>query len=322
MNWRRVENLRTARMSLAFLFILGLSAIPLLTGDHFLLNTLILAHIYAVYVLGWDLLAGTGGQVSGGHALSFGAAAYISALLGMAGLHFSLVIPLAVLFTTALGLLVGVLFRRQSGAYLILVTLAIAEIAHELSLNLSIKTTKGYAIGGEGGIPVLTAARGTEAFYLESYYLSLLVLLLSIGLLFLFTRSISGLKLKAVAGDPMVAQAIGLSPGKYKVIAFGISFFLGGLAGVMYGHYMGVAAPSTLSIEQSFAAMVLSIVGGKGTFIGPAAAAYLLTAVFSLFWIPPVVRLLLYSLILIVASLLIYGKGLRLLPYLHRIKLG
>lgn len=314
--------MQKARMPIAFLFTLGLAVIPLLTGDHFLLNTLILAHIYGVYVLGWDVLAGTAGQISGGHALSFGAAAYISAFLGLAGLHFSLVIPLAVLLTTALGLLVGFVFRRQSGAYLILVTLALAEIAHEISLNLSIKTSQGYMIGGEGGLPVLTPARGTEAFYLESYYISLLALLLSIGLLILFTRSTSGLKLKAVAGESMAAQAIGLSPGKYKVIAFGISFFLGGLAGVMYGHYMGVAAPSTLSIEQSFAAMVLSIVGGKGTYIGPAAAAYLLTTGFSLFWLPPVVRLLLYSLILIVASLLIYGKGIRHLPCLRRVKLG
>ncbi|MCL6634611.1 MAG: branched-chain amino acid ABC transporter permease [Peptococcaceae bacterium] len=286
----------------------GLSAIPLVVRDQFLLNILILAHIYAIYVLGWDLLAGLGGQISGGHALSFGSAAYLSAFLSLAGLAPWAVFPLAVLNTTLGGFAVGLLCCRQTGAYLILVTLALAETAHELSLNLGIRTSMGYMLGGEGGIPVASIfEKGETGFYLYNYYWTLFFLFVCICGAFILAASAVGMKMRAVGSDPLAAQAVGLSPRRYRTLAFGFSFIPGGLAGALYGQYMGVAAPSALSLELNFTAMVMSIIGGKGTLYGPVAAAYLLTVIFSWFWAPPVFRLLLYSLILILVSRIMAG---------------
>lgn len=302
-----------------FIIAAGLSAVPLIVRDQFILNILILAHIYAIYVLGWDLLAGISGQISGGHALSFGSAAYISAFLSLAGLSPLVIFPLAVVCAALIGLLVGIVCCRQTGAYLILVTLALAEIAHELSLNLGIKTSRGYMLGGEGGVPVSTLfEKGDTGFYLYSYYGTLFLLFICILSLICLARSAVGLKLRAMGGDSVAAQSIGLSPYLYRSVAFCLSFIPGGLAGALYGQYMGVAAPSTLSLELSFTAMVMSIVGGKGTITGPAAAAYLLTALFSWFWAPPAARLLLYSLTLILATRLAPGGVVRLLSGLSR----
>lgn len=293
---------RGSTYSLLF-FAAVLLAIPLVVRDHFILNTLILAHIYAVYVLGWDLLAGVSGQISGGHALSFGSAAYISAFLGLLGLSPLAFFPLAVLCATLIGLLAGIICCRLTGAYLILVTLALAEIAHEVALHLGIRTVQGYMLGGEGGVPVPTLLeKGAVGYYPYSYYGTLVPLFLCIAAIVFLKRSTLGLKMRAVGADCLAAQSVGLSPYRYRVAAFVLCFVPGGLAGALYGQYMGVAAPSTLSIELSFTAMVMSIVGGKGTIFGPAAAAYLLTVLFSWFWVPPAARLLFYSLILIVAS--------------------
>lgn len=294
-------------------------AVPLFVRDPFILNTLILAHIYAIYVLGWDLLSGISGQISGGHALSFGLAAYLSAFLSLAGVPPLALFPLAILGAGLCGILVGLLCCRQTGAYLILVTLALAEIAHELSLNLGIRTSQGYMLGGEGGVPVATILeRGSLWFYQYSYYGTLLPLFFCILAMVLLTRSALGLKLRAVGCDALAAQTIRLSPYRYRTVAFFLSFLPGGLAGALYGQYMGVAAPSTLSLELSFAAMVMSIVGGKGAILGPALAAYLLTALFSWFWAPPAARLLLYSLVLILATRLAPGGMTRVRSVLSR----
>lgn len=297
----------------------GLLAIPFMVREQFVLNILILAHIYAIYVLGWDLLAGISGQISVGHALSFGSAAYVSAFLSLAGLLPLVIFPLAVICTALIGLLVGIICCRQTGVYLIPVTLALAEIAHELSLNLGIKTSQGYMLGGEGGVPVATLfEKGGTGFYLYHYYVTLILLFICIFALIYLSRSAVGLKLRAMGCDPLAAQSIGLSPYRYRTVAFCLSFVPGGLAGALYGQYMGMAAPSTLSLELSFTAMAMTIVGGKGKILGPAAAAYLLTTFFSWFWAPPAFRLILYSLTLILAIRMANGGVDRFLFGLYR----
>ncbi|MCL6558764.1 MAG: hypothetical protein K6U74_08150 [Firmicutes bacterium] len=180
-----------ARMPVVILILICLFLIPLFTRDEFLLNILILAHIYAIYVLGWDFLAGISGQISGGHALSFGSAAYISAFLCLAGCIPLAAMLLSVLAVSLLGLLIGHICREQSGAYLIIVTLAMAEIAHEFSLNIGIKNPDGYIMGGEGGIPVNTVlVKGSPYFYQSNYYVTLIALLLCVFFLTCLVRSV------------------------------------------------------------------------------------------------------------------------------------
>lgn len=291
------------RKPVYFVIAAGLLALPLAVRDPFILHILILANIYAIFVLGWDLMAGFSGQISGGHALSFGAAAYVSAGLSLSGLTPLVFFPMSVIITAFFGVLVGLICCRQTGAYLILITLALAEIAHEFSLSLGFKNAQGYMLGGEGGVPVETLfKKGAAAYYLSNYYLTLLLLFICVAAVIWLCRSALGLKLRAIGCDSLAAQSVGLSPYLYRTAAFGLSFIPGGLAGALYGQYMGVAAPSTLSLELSFAAMVMTVLGGKGTLIGPAAAAYLLTFVFSWFWAPPAVRMIIYSLILILAT--------------------
>lgn len=259
----------------------ALYLMPLLSRDPFLLNILTLAHLQALFVLGWDLTAGIGGQLSGGHALAFGGAGYLMALLTLKGLPPLAALPVALAGALLLGLLVGLATSRLTGAFVTLVSLALAEIAHEAALCTGITTPAGYSLGGEGGFPVAAlVAREAGCFYTFNYYLSLTLLLAAAAGLLALKKSVPGLKLLAVGQDEMAAQAVGLSPPALKTLAFGLGFLLGGTAGALHAQYLGLAAPSSLSLELSFAALVLAILGGKGTVAGPALAAYLVSAFF------------------------------------------
>lgn len=292
------------------LVVASLAAVPWLTTDRFLLNLLILANIYTIYILGWDFLGGLAGHSSGGHALSFGGAAYLAGLLTLAGCP-AWSIPALSLFGIALaGALLGWLFRRLEGVYLLLATLAVAEVAHELALALGFTTPEGYTMGGEGGLPVASLlAREADWFYGYLFWISLFFLALTVLVLYWIRCSLPGLKIRALAQDVVVAQTVGLNPDRFRVATFAAGTLVGGLAGVLYAQYMGVAAPSTLSLELSFVAMTVSIAGGKGTIIGPAVLSYALNVLLGWLWVAPVVRLLLYSSVAVLAARWLFGRG-------------
>lgn len=281
---------------------LSLAALPWFTADRFILNLLILANIYTIYILGWDFLGGLAGHGSGGHALSFGGAAYLAGLLTLAGCPRLLIPPVSLVGITLVGAALGWFLRRLDGPYLLLVTLAVAEVAHELALGFGFTTPEGYTIGGEGGLPVASLLfREGERFYDYVFWISLFFLVLTVVALYWIRCSLPGLKIKALAHDVIVAQAVGLAPERFRVLAFGVGTLVGGLAGTLHVQYTGVATPSTLSLELSFVAMTMSIAGGKGTIIGPAVVSYLLNVLLGWLWVTPVVRLLLYSSLTIVA---------------------
>jgi len=292
---------RIAGTAAAVLLAIGIFLVPLFVTNQFWLNALIMANLTAAFVATWDFLAGPVGQLSGGQALFLGGAGYVAALAGLAGVNPWLGMLLGLVFAAIAGLVAGLLSLRVSGPFLILATLALAEIAHESVLAIGFLSEQGYAIGGEGGIPLLQILpRSAEGFFTTAYFLSALLLVGLVAGLYLMARSRLGLQLRAAGRDILSAEAAGINTTLYRLLGFAVAAGAAGLVGVFWGQYVGRVTPSLLALQFSFSAMVLAVIGGRGSIIGPAMVAYLSTAVFSWLWVDPHYQQLVYALALLV----------------------
>ncbi len=274
--------------------------LPLSSPDAYLLDVLTTAFLLAAFTASWDVVGGLAGQVTLGHALPFGAAAYALALLTrLAGWPFPLAAVAAVLLATAVGAGAGLLAAPLSGPFVAVLTLALGETAHEIAAGHAfLSGPGGYAWGGEGGIPVALPWRDASPF--ASYYAALSFLCLSTWGVLRFSRSESGLFLRAVAGSPLTAQASGVPILRFRRLAFTVGSAFAGAAGAAFAAHVGRATAGDLSLELSFQAATFAAVGGRGTVIGPVAAALTLHTLFQGLSLPPAARVLTYAATLMV----------------------
>lgn len=268
---------------------------PLSSPDAYLLDVLTTGFLLAAFTASWDVVGGISGQVTLGHALPFGAAAYTLALLTrLAGWPIPLAAAAAVLVAAAAGAGIGWLSAPLSGPFVAVLTLALGEAAHEIAAGHAfLSGPGGYAWGGEGGIPAALPWGDVPPF--ASYYAALLFLCLSTLGVLLFCRSESGLVLRAVAGSPLTALASGVPILRFRRLAFTVASALAGAAGAGFAIHVGRATAGDLSLELSFQAATFAAIGGRGTVIGPVVAAVTLHALFQGLSLPPAVRVLVYA---------------------------
>lgn len=277
-------------------------ALAFTVRDRFTLEVLALASTQALYVASWDLLAGLSGQVSLGHALPFGSGAYIAALaLGGGRLPPAEAMVSAALAGAIAGALQGKLGAHLHRISLALLTLAMAECAHELSGMLRFAGPGGVIVGGDGGVPGVVFPPG------EAQAARLTAAVLAAGLfgLLWIAHSKVGLAMRTVRADDRVAAVSGIDAAHVRVVAFALAGGIAGLAGGFTAALAGRASPSMLSVEPSLFALAVAGVGGLGTIIGPAGAAFALTAVLQWIDIGGPVRLALYAVLLIVVGLVV-----------------
>ncbi|MDZ4133534.1 MAG: branched-chain amino acid ABC transporter permease, partial [Dethiobacteria bacterium] len=154
---------------IAVLFVLMLLLLPVLTQDMYILRIMAIASIFAIFAASWDLLSGFVGQVSFGHALFFGVAAYTTALLNLRlGWSPVITIPLGALAAVLIGLLVGIPCLRLKGPYLGLATLAFPIML------MGIIFTFPKFFGGELGISGITRLASVR---LHEYYIAVILML-------------------------------------------------------------------------------------------------------------------------------------------------
>jgi branched-chain amino acid transport system permease protein len=278
-----------------------LSAVPLFIKNRAIVEIIILANIYAVYVASWDILCGYTGQVSFGHALFIGGGAYTAALLNF---YFQYP-PWITIFSggvaaALLGLIIGTPCLRLRGPYFALATFAAAAFPYGLT-DVYWEITGGLD-GLYGIAPLWPTWEG-------KYYFSVLLTAVCCGLLYLGGRSKRGLILKSIREDEVAAMASGVNTTAYKLTTFVISGFLAGVAGAFYSHNQLHVGPETLSINLSVLVIIMSVVGGIGTITGPIAGAYLLTIFNEMMREWEEVRLLIYT-ASVVLFLLFIPKGI------------
>ena len=260
---------------------LGIMVIlPLYVESTYILHMMILIFINVIVGSSWNILGGYTGQYSVGHAAYFGAGAYTTMIL----LQFRQIAPWKGIWLGAgvaliTALIIGFICFRLRGPYFVLASIAVAEILRVSALNL-----KNITNGAEGilvtEIPPLEF-HGTLitdwASKVPFYYTGLGFAIVIIFVSRLVRRSKLGLYFLAIREDQDAAHSLGINPTMYKNTALAISAIFTSFAGSLYAVYVGFIDPSTvLALDLSVQIVMICIIGGIGTILGPVIGAAVL----------------------------------------------
>jgi branched-chain amino acid transport system permease protein len=261
------EDIRLFRYRSTFFWYLALVAGCLLAPgvlDDYVLSQLTFICMYSVATVGLMLLTGYTGQISMGHAAFFAIGAYTSAILTGHGIPFLLALPAAGIPAAVVGIVIGLPALRLSGLYLAIATMAFSFIVEEV-----LARWEGLTRGNMGMI-VEPAAIGPLTFTTETsyYYLTLVVLILTILAAKNILRSPAGRAMIAIRDSEVASQAMGISLAKFKTMAFAISAFFTGVAGALYAHKITFINPESFTILLSIELLAMIIIGGLGSIHG------------------------------------------------------
>lgn len=259
-----------------FVALALLLAFPLI-GDRFYVQFVSKILIMTIFAGSLNLLVGYTGLISLGHAAFFGIAGYILALYSPhtqpAGLLTSLL--LSVGGAAVLALLIGSLVLRTSGIFFIMATLAFAEMLFYLFHDTTIA-------GGSDGIyiyqrPELLIA-GWQPLDLANvvhfYYLVLFFCFAVMACIHTILRSPFGRVIVGIRVNEQRMRALGFHTYRYKLVCFVIAGGLAGLAGYLAASQFGVVNPEMLGWHLSGSVLMMVILGGMGTLIGPVLGAF------------------------------------------------
>ena len=252
------------------LFFIVIFTIPLysdwLTGlfQFAVLDHCIMMCIYIVGAHGLNLLTGFTGQISLGHAAFMGVGAYSAGILANAGVPFYIALPMAGLMTAAVGMIFGVPSLRLRGLYLAIATMAAQFILVHIMRHWEAVT------GGSSGLNVPRPSLG--GWVMESdvsiYYLALIVAIMATMYVKNLVRTRTGRAFVAVRDRYLSAEVIGVNLFKYRILSFGISSFLVGVAGGLYAYYTNIVSDEAFTMGYSIQYLAFVIVGGLGHVVG------------------------------------------------------
>ncbi|ARI76478.1 branched-chain amino acid ABC transporter permease [Halobacillus mangrovi] len=251
---------------------------PFLSQNDYFLHVLTLSFIWMIAVYGLNLLAGYTGYLSLAHAGFFAVGAYALGLLTVkAGINYWLALVLACLITCAIGFLVGLVALRTKEHFFAIYTLCVGYIIY-LVIDKWDSLTGG--VRGLIGIPA-PANIGPIAFDtdLSQYYLILFFLILTVLVMYRIVHSLSGRTFIAIRNSEELAQTIGISTMKNKLLAFVLSTFFAGLAGALYASFIRFIGPDIGYITIIFDFLTYLLVGGIGTLAGPIVGTFLIVTV-------------------------------------------
>jgi branched-chain amino acid transport system permease protein len=226
--------------------------------------------ILALFAMSLDLLLGYAGLASLGHAAFFGVSAYAAALLVLrAGWSPWLSLVAGIALATLTGAVYGLLALRARGTYFLMITLALAQVLWGIAFGWRTMT------GGDDGLPNVPRPELVAAT-LPFYYFTLLTVGLGAGLLFCIVRSPFGYALRGIRESETRMLALGYDAWLYKYLAFLLASAFAGLAGAMYAYYNKFVGIDYLHVVRSAEALLMVILGGAGTLLGPAIGAALI----------------------------------------------
>jgi branched-chain amino acid transport system permease protein len=269
----------STRLVLWGISIVALLALPpfvLYIGQPFYLDLVRRIMILAIAAVSLNLILGYGGLVSFGHAAYLGVGAYAVGILGFYGftngwLHLAVAIATSALVAAA----IGAVSIRTSGIYFIMITLAFSQMLYYLSISIE-------EFGGDDGMRIKTMSQFPLvdlANPVVFYYVSLVLMLLSVYLVFKVVNSRFGMTLRAAKSNEARARAIGFSPYPVRLAAFVIAGAMCGLAGALYANHTRYITPDLGSWQQSGDLMFMVILGGMASTAGPVLGTFALLIV-------------------------------------------
>jgi len=226
---------------------------------------------FAMFACAYNLLLGFSGMLSFGHAAFFGAAAYATGWLASAhGWGPASAILAGVGVSALLGAVVGMIAIRRHGIYFAMITLALAQLVYFVCLEAPFT-------GGENGLQGVPRGRLFGVLPLRSDLVMYYVVLTAFVAVFLFIRRIIqspfGQVLKAIRENESRAVSLGYQVNRYKLVSFVLSATIAGLAGSLKALVLGFATLSDVLQSNSGEVILMTLLGGTGTFFGPVVGA-------------------------------------------------
>jgi len=293
--------------------IIGLLVILILPFvlSEYPLHLCALSGIWIILVLSLCLLQGYIGELSMGHAAFFGIGAYTSVFMTMmGGFSFWLALPVSGIVSMILGYLIGLVSLRLRGPYFAMCTLGFAEVIRMILVNWK-KVT-----GGPDGIiaipspdDIILPFIGSISFInkIPNYFLIYFFVLVTIFVVYRIVNGLTGYAIIAVREDQDYAECVGINTMRWKRFVYSISAFFAGLAGSLFAHYVHFISPYSFGVGESFDLVIMIIIGGTGTIVGPIIGAVLLTLLPELLHAIKDYRMLIYGAILI--FVIMYAPG-------------
>lgn len=231
--------------------------------------------IFALFAMSLDLVLGYAGMACLGHAAFFGVASYVTALLIMrAEINPWVAFAAGIAAAGLVGALFGLLALRTRGSYFLMITLALGQVTWGIAFGWRTMT------GGDDGLPNVPRPETGLGFSLgESmpfYYFVLLIGGIASILLVLLVRSPFGYALRGIRESESRMQALGYDVWRYRYYAFILAALFAGVAGGLFVFYNRFVSPENLHVIRSAEALLMVILGGAGTLIGPAIGAVLI----------------------------------------------
>ena len=228
--------------------------------------------IFGIFAMSLDLLLGYAGLPSLGHAAYFGVAAYTVGLLALrVANNFWLDFPAGLLMAAGVSALFGLFALRTRGSYFLMITLALGQVLWGIAFGWRSLT------GGDDGLPSVPRPNVPLPWALTDgipyYYFVLIFFGLAVGALALIVSSPFGKALVGIRESERRMEVLGYDVWRHKYVAFILAGLFAGLAGNLFVYFNGFVSPSYLNILFSASALLMVILGGSGTLLGPAIGA-------------------------------------------------
>jgi branched-chain amino acid transport system permease protein len=267
--------------------------------------------IYAIVIVGLNLLVGYGGQISFGHNAFFGVGGYISALATTSwGLSPLLGLLAGVVVAVALALITGYPTLRLKGHFLALGTFAVGLGFYAFAV--ASPYFNGFT--GIGGIPPFSVGPLSAELPFAKFWLSGFFLILAIIAVAQLREGRWGRALRTVATDEATASSVGIDPHRTKLAAFVVSAVLASVAGSLYAHTASYVSPESFSFTTILTFFMMLFIGGLGSVWGAILGSLIVTAVPEVVpasiatWQPTIFGVLLVALLIVRPSGLLGGS--------------
>jgi branched-chain amino acid transport system permease protein len=262
--------LHSRRFQLVMVVIAVAALLPL-RASGYILGLLTIAYYFGVFSMAWDLLFGFANEVNFGPTFLIGLGAYTAGILdNRYGLPIAACIALGTLAAVLGGVVLALPALRVSGPYFGLTTLVAVLLLQNVVVVFAGLT------GGEIGltVPDVISISGPA-----NYWIALSFLVASGSVLYVLSRSATGLILQVSGQDRVQAGALGFNVVKHKLFAFIVSALFSGLAGALFVFYLGTASVGTLvDVTVAVQIIIAAVLGGRRTIIGAAIGAIFLIA--------------------------------------------
>ncbi len=273
-------SLRDSRFAMMIAGLVVLLTLPLVFDDVFITSLVARMMIFAIAAASLDLILGYGGMVSFGHAAFLGVGSYAVGILAFYEINDGyLQFAAAIVGSALIAALIGALSLRTGGLYFIMITFAFSQMLYYLGISLE-------PYGGDDGMNIdrsefgfmnlndnlLGPADGSRDMQLI-FFTTLVVLVVSVIILRRFVNSRFGMVVRGAKSNEARMQTIGFPTFRYRLVAFTIAGAITGLAGALWANHQEFVTPEYMHWFRSGEIMVMVLVGGMGTIIGPVVGA-------------------------------------------------